>query len=433
MGQLFLIAIRNLLQHRKRSLLLGGAIAGVTMLLIFLTSLSSGVRKAMFEAATTIQTGHINVAGFYKISAGRSAPIVTDYKKVVGVIRKTLPDLEYIVPRGRGWARVVSDTGSIQAGLAGIDIDQEPYFKKVLHLVSGDFDGLRQPHTALIFEAQAKRLKAKVGDMIVISALMPNGTNNTADLRVVAIAQDVGVFSNFSIFMPHQSVNDLYQINANNMGALYVYIKDMKNLSRDMDLLRKSLTAAGYTLMDNDPRVFWVKFDSVNREDWTGQKIDLTTWEDEISFIKWTITAIDGITYMLITILLIIIVIGIMNSMWIAINERTREIGTLRAIGMHRRRVMLMFLIEAFTLSGMATLAGAILGLTLAGIVHVSNIHIPAGAQMFLMSNTLKFSFDPGRVIGGMFVIIGATTLISLIPSMRAARLKPITAMQHNG
>ncbi|MDH4261464.1 MAG: FtsX-like permease family protein [Spirochaetia bacterium] len=433
MSQLFLIAIRNLIQHRKRSLMLGGAIAGVTMLLIFLTSLSSGVRKAMFEAATTIQTGHINVAGFYKVTAGRSAPIVTDYKKVMEVIKKSLPDVEYIVPRGRGWARVVSDTSSLQAGLAGIDINQEPYFKNVLHLESGDFNALSEPHTVLIFEAQAKRLNVKVGDVIVISALMPNGTNNTIDLRVVAIAQDVGIFSNFSVFMPHQSVNDLYQINSNNMGALYVYIKNIKQLPKDMDILRKSLTEAGYTMMDSDPRVFWIKFDSVNREDWTGQKIDLTTWEDEISFIKWTITAIDGITYILTSILLIIIVIGIMNSMWIAINERTREIGTLRAIGMQRRRVMSMFVIEAFTLSALATLTGAVWGLLLAGIVHALHIHIPTGAQMFLMSNTLKFSFDFFRVINGMFVIIGATTLISLIPSLRAARLKPITAMQHNG
>ncbi|MDH4200236.1 MAG: FtsX-like permease family protein [Spirochaetia bacterium] len=431
MKQLFLIAIRNLVQHRKRSLLLGGAICGVTMLLVFLLSLSSGVRKAMFEAATTIQTGHINVAGFYKVTAGRSAPVVTDYNKVIDVIQKSLPDVEYIVPRGRGWARIVSDTGSIQAGLAGVNLSGEPYLQKVLHLVSGNFSGLNQPGTALIFETQAKKLGVKVGDMIIISSLMPNGTNNTLDLRVAGIAQDVGMFSMFSIFIPQSAINQLYQINENNTGALYVYIKNIQNLPRDMDILRKSLANAGYSLMDSDPRAFWFKFDSVNREDWTGQKLDLTTWEEEISFMKWTLTALDGLTYILTMILLFIIVIGIMNSMWIAINERTREIGTLRAIGMHRRRVMAMFVIEAFTLSAIATFAGAVLGLLVAGILHISHIHIPTGAQVFLMANTLKFSFNFVRVLGGMSLIISATTLISLIPSLRAARLKPVTAMQH--
>ena len=431
MQQLFLIAIRNLIQHRKRSLLLGGAIAGVTMLLVFLICLSSGVRKAMFEAATTIQTGHINVAGFYKVTKGRSAPVVTGYKEVIEVIKKALPDIEYIVPRGRGWAKVVSDTASVQVGITGIDINSEPFFKRIIIPVSGDFKSLNEPNTILIFESHAKKLNVKTGDSLVISSLMPNGTNNTIDVRVAAIAQDVGMFSVFSVFIPEQSINQLYQINEKTTGAIHLYIKNLKYLSRDMDILRKALSQAGYSLMDSDPRAFWFKFDAVNREDWKGQKLDLTTWEEEISFIKWTITAIDGLTYTLTGILLVIIVIGIMNSMWIAINERTRETGTLRAIGMQRRRVMLMFVIEAFTLSAISTLAGAIIGLLLAGITHMAHIHIPAGAQMFLMANTLKFSFSFLRIMNGILLIITATTLISLIPSMRAARLKPVTAMQH--
>ena len=80
-----------------------------------------------------------------------------------------------------------------------------------------------------------------------------------------------------------------------------------------------------------------MKFETVNREDWTGQKLDVTTWEDEISFMTWTLTALQGLSFVLIVILIAIIVIGIMNTMWIAIRERTREIGTLRAIGMQRR------------------------------------------------------------------------------------------------
>jgi ABC-type lipoprotein release transport system permease subunit len=431
MKTLFIIAIRNLVQHRKRTLLLGGAIAGVTALLIFLISLSSGVRQAMFQAAVTIQSGHITVGGFYKISAGRAAPLLNDYKKIIDVVNKSLPDVAHVVPRGRGWARIVSDTASLQIGVAGLDITTEPYLPGVVHVLSGNLGDLKNPGTALIFAEQAKKLEVKVGDTLVISALTPNGANNTVDVRVAAIAEDIGAFSNFSIFAPFQVINDLYQMNENNMGALYVYLKDLKNVPRDMDILRKSLADAGYSLMDHDPRAFWFKFDSVNREDWTGQKLDLTTWEDEISFIKWTITAIDGLTYTLTGVLLAIIVVGIMNSMWIAIRERTKEIGTLRAIGMQRRRVMVMFIIEAFTLSTIATFAGAIIGLILAGLVHLAGIEIPLGARLFLMSNTLNFSFDGARVFKGIMYIISATTLISIIPSMKAARLKPITAMQH--
>ncbi|HXB97109.1 MAG TPA: ABC transporter permease, partial [bacterium] len=106
MRQLFLIAFRNLLQHRRRTLMLGGAIAGVTALLILLTCLSSGVKATMLESATTIATGHLNVAGFYKITAGQTAPLVTDYAKVQAIVEKTVPDLDYVTARGRGWARL---------------------------------------------------------------------------------------------------------------------------------------------------------------------------------------------------------------------------------------------------------------------------------------------------------------------------------------
>ncbi len=62
-------------------------------------------------------------------------------------------------------------------------------------------------------------------------------------------------------------------------------------------------------------------------------------------------SALSVITGVLTFVLLVIIAVGIMNTLWIAIRERTREIGTLRAIGMQRARVLVMFLTEALMLS----------------------------------------------------------------------------------
>src|SRR5207253_488970 len=111
-------------------------------------------------------------------------------------------------------------------------------------------------------------------------------------------------------------------------------------------------------------------FEVVNREDWTGQKLDITTWETEVSFLKWVITALDSLTGMLTFVLLVIIAIGIMNTLWIAIRERTREIGTLRAIGMQRMRVLAMFVIEAFTLGIISTAVGALFGILLCVVLN---------------------------------------------------------------
>src|SRR6185503_11046610 len=197
------------------------------------------------------------------------------------------------------------------------------------------------------------------------------------------------------------------------------------------DLLRKALVAAGYPVMERDSKAFWMKLQQVTREDWTGQKLDLTNWEDEISFVLYTLKAIDGISVLLTTVLLVIIAIGIMNTLWIAIRERTREIGILRAIGMQRWRVLVMFVIESFLLGVMGTAAGVLLGVDFSLLLNALHLNVPEGAQFFLMSSVMKLGFEPGRIFGAAVVITLCTTLISIIPSFRAARLKPVTAMSH--
>ena len=433
MGQLFLIAIRNLVQHSKRTLLLGGAIAGVTALLVLLLCISSAMHATLLESATTLSTGHINVAGFYKVTAGQSAPVVTNYKKLLEIVKKTLPDVDYMVARGRGWAKLVSETRSMQVAIGGLDINNEPKFGRVVHVVKGKLEDLSKPNTVLIFEEQAKKLGVGLGDNLVISSQTARGINNTIDVRIAAIAQDIGIMSAWNIFIPDESLRQLYQLNSDATGAVQVYIKDIKKIPYDLDLLRNAFIKEGYILMDREATPFWQKFEGVNREDWTGQKLDLTTWEEEMTFFKWTTNAIDGLMYVLTVILLIIIAIGIMNSLWIAIRERTREIGTLRAIGMQRVRVLFMFLIEAFSLGVLGTLAGVIIGLLLTGAINLTRLHVPEAAQMFLMSNTLRLSVEFGHILMGASVITACTTLIAIIPAIHAARLKPITAMQHVG
>src|SRR4051794_11130602 len=102
MGQLFLIAFRSLLQHRTRSAVLGAAIAVVTALLIGLTGVYTGMRETLLLSATTLMSGHVNVGGFYKVTAGQAGPFVTGYKKVIEVVKKEVPELDYVTHRGRG-------------------------------------------------------------------------------------------------------------------------------------------------------------------------------------------------------------------------------------------------------------------------------------------------------------------------------------------
>jgi ABC-type lipoprotein release transport system permease subunit len=433
MGQLFLIAFRNLLTHGRRSLLLGGAIAGVTALLVFLGCLSAGVKQTMLQSAKTVATGDINVGGFYKVTAGQSAPLITDYKKIQAIVEKTLPDLDFVAARGRGWARLVSDQANMQVGIAGVDMAHEPQLPKILKMKEGKLEDLAKPGNILIFESQAKKLKVKTGDNMVFSVLTDRGVNNTVDVRVAGIAEDMGLLTSWNVFLPQETLNRLDQTNESTTGALLIYLKNMKRIPQDMDLLRKALTDNGYTVMDRASKAFWMKMQEVNKEEWTGQKLDITTWDDEISYVTWTLQAIDGLSFLLTSVLLVIIAVGIMNTLWIAIRERTREIGTLRAIGMRRRWVMIMFLLEAFCLGAMGTAAGAALGCLVSLGMNALHLPVPQGAQFFTMSSTLKFALEPGRIFGGAAVITLCCTLVSLIPSLKAARMRPVTAISHVG
>src|SRR3954471_21019950 len=130
MTQLILIAFRSLLQQRVRSSVLGGAIAVVTAMLILLTGVYTGMRETLLLSATTLMSGHVNVGGFYKVTAGQAGPFVTDYKKVIEIVKREVPELDYVTHRGRGWAKLVSDSGSMQVGIGGIDVALEPGFVK---------------------------------------------------------------------------------------------------------------------------------------------------------------------------------------------------------------------------------------------------------------------------------------------------------------
>jgi putative ABC transport system permease protein len=429
------IAFLSLFEHRRRALFLGVAVASVTLLFVLLNALSAGIRHTLIDTATTLSTGHLNVGGFFKVTSGQAGPVVTEYEKVRDVARRALPETDFTVERGRGWGKIVSDTASMQAGIAGVDLESEGSLKSVLRIKDGNFDELKQPNTILLFDSQAKKLGLKAGDALTIAAQTTGGVNNTIDCKVVAVAEDIGLLSQWNVFVSNESLRLLYQLRPDVTGAIQIHIKPefLPQLGALAARLRTSLEQAGYQMMEPDPRPFWMKFETVTREDWTGQKLDVTSWEDELSFMMWTLQALGGLSFVLMVILIAIVVTGIMNTMWIAIRERTREIGTLRAIGMQRGSVVRMFLWESFLLGLMAAILGAVLGQIVSSLLNSAQIHVPISVQLFLMSDTLTLKVLPSALVGAVLLISIVTGAAAVYPALRASRLKPADAMSHFG
>jgi ABC-type lipoprotein release transport system permease subunit len=147
----------------------------------------------------------------------------------------------------------------------------------------------------------------------------------------------------------------------------------------------------------------------------------------------WTMNALQGLSALLLVILIAIVVTGIMNTLWIAIRERTREIGALRAIGMPRFGVLRMFLIETTLLGVLGATAGVVLGSAIALALNAAHIHVPISVQLFLMRDTLVLTLEPRALFSAVILITIVTGAAALYPSLRAARLKPVDAMAHFG
>ncbi len=438
------IALRNLRQGGKRTYLLGIALALVTGLLVTLMSLSNGINDSLVRAATTLAAGHINIAGFYKSTPKESAPIVTEMAPIKAIAEKNTPGLTRIIDRHRGWAKAISETGSMFAGLYGIDVAEETALFESLQVASesdyqddgradvrGDPRRLSEPNSVVLFAAQARRLGVTLGDRITLRTETLRGMSNTVDVEIVAVMQNLGMMSSWNLLLPKQTILDLYGLDPNSTGAIMLYLDDIEQSPVVMETLRTAFDEAGYTVMDHDPRPFFSKFEVVSGQDWTGQQLDLTTWDDEVSFMSWILTAIDSVSFLLVLVLAVIIAIGIMNAMWIAVRERTREVGTLRAIGMSRGRVLAMFMLEATVLGFIATTVGATLSVILVLSLEAAAIEIPVNAiRAILMSDTLHFVVSPTQIATAVIGFTLFAALAAVWPAVRAARLPPITAIQ---
>lgn len=438
------IALHNLIQARRRTALLGVGLGFVTLMLVALLGLSRAVSDQLLKASTTLSSGHINIAGFHKTNPSDAAPYITRLAELRQLVRDTEPDLDYLIDRYRGWTLISSETDSLQTGLAGIDMAEEGRLRELLQLapevdyreggrpeVIGSIDGLSEPDTIVIFASHAKTLNVTVGDQLTVITQTPDGVTNTKDVRIVAVARDIGFLSNWTVFTTKLVAKTLYSLPDDTSGGIHIFLKHPEQSEAAMARLKQTLLDRGFELMDYDPQPFWMKFETVSGADWIGQKLDLTYWKDEISFVVWILTVIDAVSIFLVSILLVIIGVGITNTMWIAVRERTGEIGTLRAIGMSRGRILAMFLLEAGTLGLAATALGALLAVALAVGISAIGIPLPEGPlRTFMMAEYLTFVVTVTHVIASIVVVTTVTMLASLWPALRASALEPVTAIQ---
>jgi putative ABC transport system permease protein len=132
-------------------------------------------------------------------------------------------------------------------------------------------------------------------------------------------------------------------------------------------------------------------------------------------------------------VLFLVVLTGVVNTLRMTVRERTREIGTLRSLGMQASQVRVLFLLE----TGMLALFSA-----LAGVVGAAIVMFALSQPSFkIMGNPLSILmvrghlvFVPGilSTLGQILLVVGMAVLAAWGPSAAAARLSPADALRHH-
>ncbi|MBW2988242.1 ABC transporter permease [Candidatus Woesearchaeota archaeon] len=116
--------------------------------------------------------------------------------------------------------------------------------------------------------------------------------------------------------------------------------------------------------------------------------------------------------------------VGIMNTMYTAVVERTREIGIMKAIGAKNSDILTIFLIE----SGMLGLTGGAIGVIIGLLISKS---VELLASKYWGTTLLKAHISPGLIIGVLLFSFALGSIAGLLPARKAAKMQPVEALRH--
>jgi putative ABC transport system permease protein len=195
------------------------------------------------------------------------------------------------------------------------------------------------------------------------------------------------------------------------------------------DRLRQALRDAHFEVLPATHESYGDKLAPLLREPWTGQRLDVTSWEDESSFLSFVTAGLAALTVLVALGLLSVVITGLFVALSVAVRERTREIGTLRAMGMHRRSVVALFVLEGLLLGLLASAAGAALSAGLCALLGDS-VPLPEPVSNLFFSATLPLQPRLADALLAVFLVTTAAGLASIVPAFRAAALQPRSAME---
>jgi ABC-type lipoprotein release transport system permease subunit len=403
MKQLFKMAFRDILRHKRRSIFSAIAMGlGLTLLLMF-TSFVEGEMRGSMATSIKLETGHIQIQA-QNYDKNKNSLVWNDLISNPGQIAEKISStMPVIAATPRLFASGVITEANASSGVKVVGIDpsspaNEPY---KTGLVAGEF--LTQDDTSgiLIGKPLANQYKLNPGDTI---NLLVNTSNGDVDQQQFTVR---GIYSTESsgldksvVFLPLAKAQAITQA-GDRASIIFILLKD-KNQT---DAVVNAIQAEGLKIVP------WVVLNSFI--------MDFQQYADSFMSLFYLI-------------ILAITATVIINTLIMAVYERTREIGILSAIGMRSRSIMGVFFIE----SAILAFGGIIVGWILGGMVvaYMTNFGFYIGnfgLTGFTTGDTIHAYLTFSAAISMTSLTLIVALLAAIYPAWLAARMEPVDALRN--
>jgi len=441
MIQSFRIATRNITRQKKRSILLGGAVAFGFLVITLVNGFTSGVVSTTKENFSDIFGGHIYISGTVVSDLGSEISVIRDdaATEAVAALGSSVKAVHY---RSNARGTLFFGTREKSQKIDGIDFSDETEFKSGIDITSGSLADLEKPGALILPEKAAEKLGAEIGDTVIFKASTITGQQNVTELTLIATIASGSLLPVDSAYTGKATLNALIGIEEDAFQRINVYLSNVEETASVTDRLHAALSAVapveprtgeeGGGQMDMMKRLMGMTgIKSVSREDgWKGTKYAFSTIEDVMEPVLSLVAILDMISFGVFIVLLLIIGVGILNSYRMIMIERTAEIGTMRAIGVQKSGIREIFMVEAVSVSALGALAGFILALAISAVLSMFDFGTGSFISIFLAKGHFNFDVSFPEGLKNFMIICLMSLAAVYLPARKAANLEPAEALR---
>ena len=402
MFTLFKMAFRDLGRNRRRSFFSALALGLGLMVLLLMAGVITWELTSSMDKSIRLQSGHLQLRAktYDENKASLAYEDLIENPEAVAAQIAAMAPVKVATPRLYASGIVVSGEESMGVRIIGIDPASAANAPFQEGLVSGQFLSADDTGGILIGQTLADKLGLKAGDQV---NLLVNTANGDVQQQAFAVR---GIYSTHTpgydqsaVFLPMAKAQAITNT-ADHASTIFILLKDGQQTAAVTNAIQ---TSQYEVVTFEQMNVLLVQFNQYS----------------------------NGFMIFLYLIVLGITATVIVNTLIMAIFERTREIGILAAIGMKGGRIMTMFFAE----SSLLAVGGILIGLVLGGLLVflMGTYGFPIGnfgITGFLLGDRLYAQLTLNDVVTLSITALVVTLLASLYPALLAARMEPVEALR---